>query len=234
MSDLRDFNPPWANDGLGVRGVPTPIQKFGGMVDFPPSRIAQTMQPGNEPLLGPGQQGPSGGGSTAPGFSFQCLTQTISGVTSRGIYSGSILIQSFDHTDTLSITGLLTSVTPTPTDAGWIVTSTTDYGWLEIDVDASAFPFTFSGAAIKSISNGDMWGGGEVQNDGGMGTPIVYSQDKIRIVIYEMDVGPNGNPAVINQWVRDPLRIEMTNYLDSNDASGGSDETILAAYVFPT
>lgn len=232
--NLSDFNPSWFNDGLGVRGVPISVQKFGGMVEFPPAQISQTMQPGNEPLAGPGQQGPGAAGQAAPGFDFQCITQTVSGTTTRGIYANSTLIQSFDHTDTLAIAGLLTSITPTPTDAGWVVTSTTDYGWLEIDVSTTTFPFGFSNATIKSIANGDTWDGGEVENDGGSGTPVVYSQTKIRIVLYQMGPDVNGNPVVANQWVRDPLRIEQTNYLDSNDSSGGSAETILASYVFPT
>lgn len=167
-------------------------------------------------------------------FQFACLLRTIGSTNVRGIYAGSQLQQSYDHTDTLVVTGLLTSLDPDDTDPGWVATSTTDEGWLEIDIDSSVFPYTFSNATIKSLANGDSFDGGEFENDGGTGTPVTYNQTKARLVIYGCGADSNGDPFVKIQYVTSPLRMEFVGYANSKDSSGGSQQLIGAFYPCPT
>lgn len=167
------------------------------------------------PPAGPGT--PGSGGTTAA-LNLQFIV-TIDGSGVATVAANSKLQQSYTDTDFLAITGL----------GGGRSTSTTDKFWLEVDVDASVSPYTFSNAAIKSLGAGDSFGGGVVENDGGVGSPPVYSQVKMRMVIATSASG------VVNQKVNSQLRIDQfIAFLHTFDSSDGSDQPLLGAYAYST
>ena len=111
-----------------------------------------------------------------------------------GVRSGSLLFNSFDYEDTVDIDGLLVE------DAGWVSwNGDFDIVWLELEWDD--WPDSYI-ASIKSFSNGDEWGSGEVETDG----EYPPTQTKARIVLAVISVGDTGNP-VVEQRVRSHLQL---------------------------
>ena len=111
-----------------------------------------------------------------------------------GVRSGSLLFNSFDYEDTVDIDGLLVE------DVGWVSwNGDFDIVWLELEWDDWPDSYT---ASIKSFSNGDEWGSGEVETDG----EYPPTQTKARIVLAVISVGDTGNP-VVEQRVRSHLQL---------------------------
>ena len=124
---------------------------------------------------------------------FTVLTyKTSNGAYYAGVYYESDLLKNFaDSTSGVSITGLLTSANPSPSDSGWHASSTGYKVYLEIATNA----YSVTSATIKVDSNyvGGTWiTNGDTQNDGG--TPA--SQTFARKLIAEV-----GDSNVITQKV---------------------------------
>lgn len=231
---LSTFDPAWMKDGQWLRGPQQTVNRFGQPFDFPHATVTGgTMQQGNEPIMGPGIGGASDNGGTPQLFCFQPILAIFSGTYYVGIYANSLLLEDMgDETltdDPITISGLLSSINPTPSDLGWRATSTTDFGWLEIDIsDATTSPFTFSGASVLSVGGGSS-PGPAVENDGGTGTPPVVAQVKARRKLYEMTADVNGNPAFKNTWNTQVLTMDY-GIRPSLDSGGGTDQQIFCAY----
>lgn len=154
------------------------------------------------------------------------LRQSSSGWV-RGVVFNSKLVNLFGispEAPAIAISGLLTSLNPSPTDSGWIATAAGDKIWLEAEI--GTWP-ALSSASIKSTSNGDTYDGGDIQHDGG--TPP--AQTFARAVISNIGTSTDGNLISIPQFTGD-RRLEIIP-ADGFDASGSNPQPIRAVYPYP-
>lgn len=234
---LSTFDPAWMKDGTWLRGPQQTVNRFGQPFDFPRATVTGgTMQQGNEPIMGPGIGGAGDAGGTATTFSFQPILGVFSGNYFVGIYKNSKLISDFGDSslgdNVISVTGLLSSLTPTSSDPGWIPVTTSGIGWLRVPITTgTSYPFTF-GTAIIEATGLSSTPGPAIENDGGMGMPPVYTQVNARQKLFDMGADANGNPMIAYSWVNTPLRMEYGDYY-SFDSSGGSNQPIFAAFPKP-
>lgn len=155
---------------------------------------------------------------------FQIITKKISGVWKYGVSYNSPLFKGTNTTDPTSpqlqtISGLLTSKTPSNSDSGWITWSgSTDPVWIESNL---------SSVNVRSYSGGGDYGGGDVENGGGS---YPYSQTKWRKLIAKITSDSDGTPLV-EQFVASSLRL-FTTAMSSADSSGGTTYTIPCQYPF--
>lgn len=135
----------------------------------------------------------------------------------RGVYYNSKLFQTISYKSKKTITGLLTSLTPTDKDDGYTPTEKDDFIWLEIEVygptDTPSWP-TIKTASIKSKKKdgASAFGGGEVERDNGtpLGSAKAYTQTKARIVLAVINESED-NPEflTVDQRVSTNLRMEQ-------------------------
>ena len=134
-----------------------------------------------------------GSNSLSNDFPFKVLVQDnpdTLGAYDYGIVYESKLFNSPDSTDIQTISGLLTSDNPLPTDSGWITwNGSDDLIWLDIQIET--FPDS-SAVAINSWSNGDEFGGGEVEYDG----ESPPTQTAARVVIAYITSDSTGKPLI--------------------------------------
>ena len=164
-------------------------------------------------------------------FPFKVITRTETNESGDPIYYygviyHSLLLISSSYTENQTISGLLSSDTPSNDDEGWILWNVSeDIVWLELDVS----DFSVTGASITSWSTGNDFGGGEVENDGG----LPPNQSKARIVIAKITVGNDGEP-IIDQRVRTHLQM-VPSIEDSKDESGGNEQKLncIVPVAFP-
>jgi len=127
----------------------------------------------------------------------------VSGTFDFGVVYDSLLLNSPDYTDNTAIEGLISG------GDGWVTwNGSDDIVWLEIEW--SKWPDSFT-ASIKSYSNGDDWGDGEIETDGD--TPP--TQTKARVVLASITSDNAGIP-VIDQRVRTHLQLVGGMEQDSN------------------
>ena len=120
-----------------------------------------------------------------------------------GVVYESLLLASPDHEDNVEISGLIDG------DNGWVTwNGSDDLVWLEIEW--SDWPDSYS-ASIQSYSNGDDWGDGEIETDGG----DPPTQTTARVVLASITSDDSGNP-VIDQRVRTHLQLVGAMEQDSN------------------
>jgi len=120
-----------------------------------------------------------------------------------GVTYNSLLLASPDHEDNVEISGLIDG------DDGWVTwNGEDDLVWLEIEWDDWPDSYT---ASIKSYSNGDDFGDGEVESDG----DDPPTQTHARIVIAEITADKDGNP-IIDQRVRTHLQMVGAMEEDGN------------------
>jgi hypothetical protein len=125
-----------------------------------------------------------------------------------GVYYDSLIFKSRNLPggllDTAAITGLFTQLVPTSTDSGWKTmlagssSSAPDVVWIETAGDPVGGVATYK---IKSLGNGDSYGGGSAEHDGGMsvGGNTIYTQKYGRVPIaiaWFASNGPDANPQV--------------------------------------
>jgi len=111
-----------------------------------------------------------------------------------GVVYESLLLASPDHEDNVEIVGLIDG------DDGWVVwNGDDDIVWLEIEWDDWPDSYT---ASIKSYSNGDDWGDGEIESDG----DEPPTQTNARVVLAAITSDDAGNP-VVDQRVRTHLQM---------------------------
>jgi hypothetical protein len=140
----------------------------------------------------------------------------VPGAFNFGVVSDSLLLNTPDYTDDTAIEGLISG------DEGWVMwNGADDIVWLEIEWDD--WPDSYS-ASIKSYSNGDDWGGGEVEYDGQ--TPP--TQTKARIVLAEITSDDSGNP-VVDQRVR--THLQMVGAMELAQTSDGGDGVTIDCIV---
>ncbi len=166
----------------------------------------------------------------ADSFPFQILLRLDSGTWYRGVVFRSLLFDQIGNTlddDPLTITGLLTTDDPAPSDGGWAATDDGDEIWLEIAVDWSATPPTFTNT-IQSLIASATWDGGNVEHDGGTGTPTVYKQTKARVKLGIVEA--SGSELVVRQYVNDNRRMVNLGLADAYDSSGSSPQPVPALY----
>lgn len=165
---------------------------------------------------------------------FNCvIAKTTGGSWVKGLFYGSKLTQTYDPTDTLTISNILGSLNPDPnSDPGFSSLSTTDKAWLEINISSTAArPYTVSSVHFKSTGAGDTLFTSSFVNDGGTGTPIVYAQTQANLMLTEFMDDGHGNPVVQYQWVNSALRFDYGDF-GSFDSSGGSAQQIFALYPY--
>lgn len=224
---LADYDPQWIRDGLGVRGNPIRVSSFGSPVEFEPARISNVIPPGNEPIMDQGGGGAPGGSTSITPLSFTPIIQNFGAGYVIGVYAFSPLLPTTDHTTTQAITGLLTSPMPDPSDAGWKTTSTTDFGWLEIEFDTSSPPDIIS-AAIKSTATGTTF----TPN-----TEVEYAtvsmsniQSFARIPLWTNYSDASSNPAIKYQWVTTPITL-LNRVMQAYDSTGANPVQINALWL---
>ena len=102
--------------------------------------------------------------STPTNFGFEIFVNPNGG--SYGVYYGSKLLKNFaDSTSGQTITGLLTSATPSPTDSGWHTASAGASVYLEIAI--SSYAITSATIKVDTSYVGGTWvTSGDTQNDG--------------------------------------------------------------------
>lgn len=228
--------PAWMTDGKGLRGDIPPVQI--GNIAFPPAEITN---PDNQNALSVGALGfPSGNSSTIVQVPFQIITQVNplnSAQTQFGVNFNSLLYSNKNITappaiPNVTITGLLTSATPTPTDTGWVTwNGSNDYVWLEGSF--GTWP-NISAVNIYSLSaaGGHTYGGGDVENNGGSGTPVQYTQTKFRVLIGTLTAptAPATAP-IVKQILNRNLKLYPCS-MDSFDSTGGNENNIATIYPF--
>ena len=111
-----------------------------------------------------------------------------------GVVYESLLLASPDHEDNVEIDGLIDG------EDGWVTwNGEDDLVWLEIEWDDWPDSYT---ASIKSYSNGDDWGDGEIESDGDDPPTQTYA----RVVLAAITSDDAGNP-VVDQRVRTHLQM---------------------------
>lgn len=148
--------------------------------------------------------GGGGGGAAATSFPFLILSQSAPGATSGAMQWGVIydsgLFKSFRPNDKQAITGLLSSSTPDPTDAGWIDMIASDAIWLTVVFDGDGI---ITSATINSWGNGDefdveaaAWSGsnGYIEDDGAEEEPKFQTCRKLIGYSYPDE---DGNPVIV-------------------------------------
>lgn len=224
LAELKGAQPPWRMQGQSILGTGTNVfqqdaaSTIGVTRAFDDSHVPQVVQD-TMPNLSLAQN-PAPGGSGSEGaagvpFQFQATVNAANGTVT--INANSFCLQSYTDGDFLTITGLGSALT----------LASTDKIWLKVPVTSSSFPFTFGTGVIESLGNGNAFVT-TIQNDGGSGSPTVYSQTFFRVVLATVSAG------VVTQCVSNQLRIDQVIYLPSLDSSGGSAQTILAAFAYPT
>jgi hypothetical protein len=231
--------PAWMTDGKGLRGDAVPIR--GGNIAFPPS-VASV--PENQTPIALAMLPIQGGGaiSTAAQNPFQIIVQQKPGSTTQwqfGVVFNSTLYSNSNVTVPPTIptqpiatgaNGLLTSATPASNDAGWVTwNAANDYAWLEGTF--GTWP-AISTVQIQSLSNGGSYGGGDCENDGGSGSPTVYTQTKFRVLIGTLAVptSPATSP-IVKQICNRNLKLYPC-WMDSFNSSGADENIIAAIYPF--
>ena len=127
---------------------------------------------------------------------FRVIKRNFDGIWKLAVVDESMLFDSPDYTDSLSITGLV------EVDTNWYDWTTgDDKVWLEIGF--TSWP-AFDSATIKTDGNGDSFTGGEVTASG---APPV--QEKARVVLATI-ADDGGNPA-ITQLIFDHLQLVRVN-----------------------
>lgn len=189
---LKEAAPYFVKDGFGIRGNPTSALSDQGFApaysQFPNNLSVTATLPDTPFLVEDSVPEPSVTGSTSSKehFGFQVLTQKDGSVTKAGVYYGSKLLKSLAPDDNLSITGLLTSTTPSPSDSGWFTVVSGDKVWLEVSV----LNATATSAQIKhdnSFSTGAAaWSSGAYVEDDGADLP---KQTKARKLIATFEGG---------------------------------------------
>jgi hypothetical protein len=171
-------------------------------------------------------------------FPFQIMYQGTPGVAGSfdyGVYFYSQLFSTDNIVDPTTppiqtITGLLTSATPTPSDTGWITwNGSPDPVWITGTI--GTWP-ALTSVNVSSYSNGDTYDGGDVENDGGAGSPTVFTQTFFRLLIALIQDDGSGSPFT-TQYVRENQKLLITSK-DSFDNTGAANENIIAAvYPYP-
>lgn len=184
-----------------------------------PSSIVLQAQPTSlvSPMTSdPVPQMPDPSSAGPAGISGQWIVQVNNSGTAATVVAPSQCLASYTDQDFLSISGVGSA----------LPLSGTDEIWLEVDVAGSgSFPYVLSNATIKSLGNGDSFNS-TIENDGGVGSPPVYSQTKARMVIAYV------NSGFVTQCRTSQMRFDQGLILQSMDASGGSLQTVMAAFAF--
>ena len=141
----------------------------------------------------------------------------VPGAFDFGVVYDSLLLNSPDYTDNTAIEGLISG------GDGWVTwNGSDDIVWLEIEW--SNWPDSFS-ASIKSNSNGDDWGDGEIETNGD-DSP---TQTKARVVLASITSDGAGNP-VVDQRVR--THLQLVGAMEQDSSSGVTFDCIVPA-AFP-
>lgn len=202
---MDDVLPNWMTDGKGLRGdaAPSPQPR----IEFPSAQVVN-----EEPQLAQGSspvapvQGIIGSGSTPTPWLVTASPKTGGGynftIDKAGI---SILLSDpTDWTSQLTISNIGTGTT-----LAW--NGGDDLIW----IDATGAPIDLTNLssltpAIKSLGNGDTFAPGQITDDGGTGTPLVYNQIGFKKVIAAIS-SDGGSPAkpVIQQLLFSNLALEI-------------------------
>lgn len=162
-------------------------------------------------------------------FKVSIISSNEGGTTTykRGVSYNSLLFTSFSYLDRQTITGLLTKSSPDTKDSGWAKTANNDIIWLELSFNAASWP-TIISASIKSKAVDKDFGGGEVEHDGGIGNPKVYTQTKSRIVLATISI--SNNVVTVNQRVTSNLRMGLSAM---SGKKSENDSPIIVAANYP-
>jgi|ERR1700722_1888571 len=150
----------------------------------------------------------------------QAQTQFWATITSGAltINPASILRKSFGATDYLAISNISASFSTTSADKLWV----------EITGTFSSYPFSYTGAVLKSLGNGDSYGGGEFEHDGGIGSPPVYTIKKVRVPIVTTTTGP----IIATQYITSSLHIEDAFQVTAYSSTATNPQSVLGFWAF--
>jgi hypothetical protein len=170
-----------------------------------------------------------GGDPITTDHPFKVSTIKVGKIWKRGVTFNSKLFNSLSYMDTKTITGLLTESSPSSDDAGWATTRDGDSIWLELEFTTAGWP-TISTAKIKSKKVDNDFAAGEVEHDGGVGTPKVYTQKKARIVLATIAI--TDGAITVNQIVTSNLRMALSAIGGKASESDTNPVVIAASYPY--
>lgn len=217
---LRNAQPSWQQNPGGLRGDAVVLQNDHLDLNFPSAIVSpfetSLQQHDTLPADSPEGQGtpPASPFTVTPTKSGSGYTLTVD-VAGLGI----LLSNPTDWTSQLSISNISSPLTWNGgDDLIWIDGSTIDL------TDLSTVT-----VAIKSLGNGDTFTPGQITDDGGTGTPVVYKQIGFKKVIAAISSN-GGSPAApdIQQFVTTNLALEIGS-LNSFTSS----VIIAAVYPYP-
>ena len=191
---------------------------------LPGFNIAVNDQPGEGRVLN--AQASSSSSTTTKPFAIISIGNNGSGTPMIGVYFYSTIFKSVKVSDNLTITGVLTSGTPLPTDAGgfecpaigekiWCKILTADPG----DTDHILQPFA------ASIQYGAAWDGYPDPITINSDDPVNPFQESYEMLIAEVVADSDLRPAIlsftISETIRKIVQIQKTNVILTNWAVNG-------------
>lgn len=229
---MDEVKPGWMEDGKGILGDARPAEF--GRIEFPQARITN-IEPQLEITSEPLRDSSGGGQKSGLAQPFAVLTQQDpdnAGKWQAGVTMNSYLFVERPTAGTTMgepIDGLLTAQQPPANDAGWkpMLPSATqmfpDVFWLEVAGDPDG---GVSGTpTVKSLGNGDSFGGGAVEYTG---SPPVQAFARAIIAVGYF---ANGSPVWIQYMTAH--RVLTIDIRVANDSGGASGPLISAFFPEP-
>lgn len=210
---MYEVLPGWMTDGKGLRGDAQAAQD--NRIQFPGAQV-QNVEPqlsqGSEP-----EKSDAGGGVLLPQSGVWRVTFAPKGGSGFNLFLDTagisiLLSDPEDENSQIAISNISSALAWNGVD---------DKIWLEGSGAGMAT------VAVKSLGNGDSFGGGAVQDDGGSGSPTVYTQTAFRKVVATIssDGGFPAKPQI--------LHLLYANLaLETNQMTGSSSKPVSAIYPY--